>query len=115
MDDQLLTVYLNDHLAAATAARELVKRSLGSSEGKLADFLGRLATEIEADRETLLEVMDRVGARRDPVKVLAGIVAERVGRLKLNGRILESSPLSRVVELEALALGVEGKRSLWTL
>jgi hypothetical protein len=36
------------------------------------------------------------------------------GRLKLNGRILRRSPLSRVVELEALVVGVRGKEALWT-
>jgi hypothetical protein len=36
-----------------------------------------------------------------------------VGRLKLNGRLLGYSPLSRLVELETLALGVHGKLALW--
>jgi len=57
--------------------------------------------------------MVRLGVARDPVKVWAGWLAEKVGRLKLNGRIAGYSPLSRVVELEALGLGVEGKRALW--
>jgi hypothetical protein len=46
-------------------------------------------------------------------KVLAGWAAERVGRLKLNGRVLERSPLSSVIELEGLQLGVRGKWALW--
>ena len=41
-------------------------------------------------------------------------VAELVGHLKLNGRIFERSPLSRVVELETLVVGVRGKEALWT-
>jgi hypothetical protein len=39
--------------------------------------------------------------------------AERAGRLKLNGSLFKYSPLSRLVELEALSLGVEGKLCLW--
>lgn len=40
--------------------------------------------------------------------------AERVGRLKLNGRLRGYSPLSRFVELEFLLMGIEGKKQLWT-
>ena len=39
--------------------------------------------------------------------------AERVGRLKLNGRLVGYSPLARVLELEALMSGVQAKRGLW--
>jgi|SRR5262245_31203383 len=39
--------------------------------------------------------------------------AERLGRLKLNGRLLRRSPLSRVLDLEAMLLGVEGKAAGW--
>ena len=57
--------------------------------------------------------MDRLGARRDPLKQWAGWLAEKAGRLKLNGRLRGYSPLSRVLELEVLVLGIEGKRMLW--
>jgi hypothetical protein len=40
-------------------------------------------------------------------------VAEKVSRLKPNGRLLHRSPLTRVVELEMLRLGVTGKASGW--
>jgi hypothetical protein len=41
-------------------------------------------------------------------------VAEVFGRLKLNGRIFARSPLSSVIELETLVVGVRGKEALWT-
>jgi hypothetical protein len=40
---------------------------------------------------------------------------EKVGRLKPNGRILSRSPLSDVLEVEALRLAVEGKAAGWLL
>ena len=46
-------------------------------------------------------------------KVYAGLVGERVGRLKLNGRLLARSPLSSLEELELLSLGVTGKAAGW--
>ena len=51
-----------------------------------------------------------------PSAIKVGIVrvAERLGRLKLNGRLFERSPLSSVIELETLVVGVRGKEALWT-
>lgn len=111
---RLLAIYLNDHLAAATGARELVRRAASSNrDGSYGSFLERLALEIEEDRRSLLEIMRRLDVGVDWLKVTAGWGAEKLGRLKLNGRLLGYSPLSRVVELEVLALGVAGKLALW--
>jgi hypothetical protein len=48
--------------------------------------------------------------RRNPVKVALAVGAERLGRLKPNGRLVRYSPLSRFVELDILAMGIEGKK-----
>jgi hypothetical protein len=110
----LLAIYLNDHLAAATGARDLARRAASSNRGSsYGAFLERLAAEIDEDRDTLLAIMRALDIGVDRLKVLGGWGAEKLGRLKLNGRVLGYSPLSRVVELEILALGVAGKRSLW--
>jgi hypothetical protein len=45
--------------------------------------------------------------------VAMGWATEKLGRLKLNGEIRDRSPLSPLVELEGMSLGIEGKRSLW--
>jgi hypothetical protein len=112
----LLATYLNDHLAGSTAGLELARRARNSNEGTaLGDFLAELTDEIEADRERLGEVMSAVDAGRDRAKVAAAWAGEKVGRLKLNGSLVSYSPLSRVVELESLRLGVEGKACLWRM
>jgi hypothetical protein len=114
IDKPLLATYLNDHLAGSTLGVELARRARGSNEGTpLGRFLDDLAREIEEDRETLVAIMARLDVGRDRLKVAAGWMGEKVGRLKPNNRLFGYSPLSRLVELEALALGVEGKRSLW--
>ena len=51
--------------------------------------------------------------REKRVRQLAAAVGERVGRLKPNGALSRRSPLSNLVELEAMKLGVTGKLSLW--
>jgi hypothetical protein len=111
----LLAIYLNDHLAGATVGRELARRAAHNNRDTpdWGAFLGQLAREIDADRGSLLTVMGRLNVRVDRLKVLAGWGGEKVGRLKLNGRLRGYSPLSRIVELEGLALGVHGKLSLW--
>ncbi len=80
---------------------------------RLGVFLERLAVEIEEDRTSLLSIMGVLGVGVDLMKLAAGWGAEKAGRLKLNGRLFGYSPLSRVVELEVLALGVRGKLALW--
>src|SRR3954453_6532406 len=109
-----LGTYLNDHLAGATIGRELSRRAAGENRGTpLGDFLEKLHEEIADDRQTLLDVMDALDVGEDHVKTIAARVGERIGRLKPNGNLLSYSPLSRVVELEGLALGVTGKQGLW--
>jgi hypothetical protein len=112
---KLLAIYLNDHLAGATLGLELARRLLGSNQGdpEFGPALAEICAEIESDRETLETVMNRLGVGRSKLKPLAAILGERVGRLKLNGRLRGYSPLSRLDELEILQLGVAGKHRLW--
>lgn len=111
----LLAIYLNDHLAGATVGVELARRLRGSNEDdpEFGPALAEICTEIEADRETLKAVMDRLGVGQSKLKPLAAILGERLGRLKLNGQLRGYSPLSRLDELELLQIGVAGKRRLW--
>ena len=57
--------------------------------------------------------MGWLGIARSRPKMAAAWAAEKVGRLKLNGELTRYSPLSRLLELEGLAVGIEGKRALW--
>ena len=103
-----LSIYLNDHLAGSTAGLQLA-RSIARSHPELRE----LAAEIEEDRETLLDLMRRLGIGEDRVKVAIGWVAEKAGRLKLSGDLVGDTPLNRLEKLEAMSLGVEGKLGMW--
>lgn len=111
----LLGVYLNDHLAGATLGMELARRMTASAEpgSERATVLSQLATEITQDRSALLRIMAALGTRVRGYKVFAAWAGEKTGRLKLNGRLLTRSPLSDVVEAEFLLAGVEGKAACW--
>jgi hypothetical protein len=114
VDHKLLSIYLNDHLAGATAGRELARRVAASNRSDAdGSLLQALAAEVDEDRESLLALMRTLGVGTDRVKVVAGWAGEKLGRLKLNGRLLGYSPLSRLVEIEGLLLGVRGKQKLW--
>jgi hypothetical protein len=110
----LLATYLNDHLAGATAGRELARRAASNNHGSpLGQFLSVLAQEVDEDRDALLALMGELQIGTDRVKVLGGWAAEKLARLKPNGRLLSYSPLSRLLEIEGLLLGVRGKLALW--
>lgn len=113
--DRLLGIYLNDHLAGATLGVELARRLRSSNrgDGEFGEPLAKICAEIEEDYDTLIRLMGRLGVDRNPVKPALARIAERLGRLKLNGQLRGYSPLSRVLELELLATGIGAKLQLW--
>ncbi|HEX2030016.1 MAG TPA: hypothetical protein VHL78_01255, partial [Actinomycetota bacterium] len=114
MTNRYLGIYLNDHLAGAVGGAELARRVISAEkEGAGAEFMVVFLQDIEEDRRELEALMDRLGIVRNPIKTRAAWAAEKVGRLKLNGRLLRRSPLSLLEELEVLQLGVEGKLAMW--
>ncbi len=110
-----LEIYLNDHLAGATGGVELARRLRASNEGDptYGAPLRQVCEEIEADRATLEQVIERLGYSRSRIKPVGAWVAEKLGRLKLNGQLRGYSPLSRLIELEGLLIGITGKIGLW--
>jgi hypothetical protein len=114
MVDKFLGIYMNDQLALGTLWRELARRAQRNNSGtELGEALARVSAAIAEDVETFQQIMHRLGIRIDPLKIGLAVGAERLGRLKLNGRLGTYSPLSRFVELDLLAMGIEGKKILW--
>lgn len=110
----LLAIYLNDHLAGATAGLDLARRLADAHQaGAEGEQLRSLANEVANDRAALIAIMERLGVSVDPIKALLGRIGEKLSRLKLNGYVFSRSPLSTVVELEAMLLGVRGKAAGW--
>ncbi len=115
--DKLLSIYLNDHLAGSTAGVQLARRLLASNrdDPSFGEPLADVCAEVETDREALKETMERLGVSRGSVKPAAAWIGERLGRLKPNGQLAGYSPLSRVVELELLLIGISGKKRMWSV
>lgn len=110
----LLGTYLNDHLGGASAGVEMARRLQKEVRGEEdAEILGELAEEIEEDRQTLERLVESLGTGTNPVKQGAGWLAEKVQRLGIDEKLTGSAYLSRLLQVESLSLGVEGKLALW--
>jgi hypothetical protein len=114
MTTNALEGYLNDHLGGAMLGSDLAEQIRDQNEDNaLGEVMKRLATEIEEDRETLLELMDALDVSRNPVKQVMGWVAEKASRIKFSGATSGEPAFGTFMALETLRLGVAGKRSMW--
>lgn len=109
-----LGTYLNDHLGGATGGLELARRARASNkDNEFGELLEDLVDELEEERDGLISMIKEMGYRRDRLKVAGGWLGEKFARLKPNDSVFSYSPLSRLIELEGLTVGVAGKRSMW--
>jgi hypothetical protein len=112
--DEQLGVYLNDHLAGSAAGMELAEKLRDNNQGtELGNLMAALHHDIEQDRATLEELMRHLEIERHPVKQAAGWMLEKLSRLRLNPALTGSAELTRLLETEALSLGIEGKLAMW--
>jgi hypothetical protein len=114
MNRKMLAIYLNDHMAGSVVGSRLAMRVARQNEDN--DYgtkVAGVAREIEEDRATLRELMDRLGVKRQRLRLGVAWPVEKLMRLKPNGRLVRYSPLSRVLELETLTMGITGKLELW--
>lgn len=110
----LLAIYLNDHFAGATGGLELFRRAADARKNQEEKaVLADLARQVEEDRDALAKIMTDLDVSVDHTRAALGWVAEKVGRLKTNGSLISRSPLSDVLETEAMLLGVRGKAAGW--
>jgi hypothetical protein len=111
MRDPLAT-YLHDHLAGAALAIDLLKSLQRHNEGEpLVQFAKSLLADIEADRDVLRGLTERVGIGSSAFKELTGWLSEKVSRVKLGGR--SPSGFDTFEALEFLQLGIHEKWALW--
>ena len=106
--------YVHDHYVLSRGELELFERS-ARTQGRdwVRAEVAALAREVGEDRAALLALVDELAIRRSPLQEALLSSAERLGRLKPNGTILRRSPLSDLVELEAMSVAVHAKQLLW--
>jgi hypothetical protein len=114
VDRKFLPIYLNDHLAGSLFGTKLAERIVEENEdNEYGREMEPIVEQIADDRRTLREVMDRLDVREHRIRLACGRVTELISRLKPNGKLVGYSPLSRVMELEGLVMGITGKLELW--
>ena len=114
MNDSYLHTYLNDHLAIMKGEVALARRSAASNRGTTGgDFLHRLQNDIRAQCSIVTDLLHRTRGREDRVKQSTIWIAEKLGRFKRNGSLVNFSNLSRVVELETLGATAQERVAMW--
>jgi hypothetical protein len=78
--------------------------------------MSQIAAEIDQERDTLTDIMGRVGASENQVKQATAWVGEKASRLKLSGvggLLGGDDDYGLFMSIETLKLGVVGKLGLW--
>jgi hypothetical protein len=107
-----LIAYLRDHLSGADSAIQVVEhlcQTQGSAEDR--QLFERLAREFKDDRAVVRELVEQLGASPHSVKRAMGAASGHVLAAISGGH---PGDLSLWRTFEALAIGVQGKRCLWT-
>lgn len=114
--DQKLERYLNDHLAGSCGAINLIQLLADHQEIESErDFFLWLKQEVEKDQSLLKELLEKARMEKSVALQIAGTLSEGAGRIKLLWEGLEPGQLGMFEALEVLALGIQGKRLLWSM
>jgi hypothetical protein len=111
MAQEFLSTYLNDHLAGAQAALEIIGLLRKLRDGEV--WQG-IEAEIREDRRELEHLMTATASAPSTVRRAAAWTVEKLAELKMHVDDPSAGANLRRLELiEALAIGVDGKQALW--
>lgn len=114
MADDYIATYLNDHLAGSVVAVELMENLETVYAGQpIADFIAKLRADIEVDILELEALMGQLQISESRTRKASAWLTEKFTQLKLRLDDPTHGDLRLFESLEALSLGIEGKRSLW--
>jgi hypothetical protein len=114
MADDHLAIYLNDHLAGSVVAVELLQHLERAYSGQsVQQFAAELRSDIEDDRRELQSLMGRLNVAESRARQATAWLAEKMTMVKLRLDDWAGGDFRLFEALEALSLGIEGKRALW--
>jgi hypothetical protein len=108
-----LHIYLNDHLAGATAGLDLVKSAAERHDGDLGEFFQQLSDEIGGDYNTLTSLLAQLNAHASGAKEAFAKIGSEVAEAKFSGETVDDPEFGTFLTLETLSIGVEGKLCMW--
>ena len=108
-----LAAYLNDHLAGSVAAIELLDYLIKEQAGqRLEKFLVDLRDDVSADQQVLRDLIHKLGLEESVARKAGAWLMEKLGQAKI--AVAGDERLGLLQALEALALGITGKKLLWS-
>jgi hypothetical protein len=114
MASKHLATYLNDHLAGSVTAIELLAYLASAYAGSdIAQFATTLREDVIADRKVLEELMERLGVPQSAPRKASAWIVEKMAQLKLRWDDPAGGSFRLFEAMEAVSLGIEGKRVLW--
>jgi hypothetical protein len=114
MPNEHVATYLNDHLAGSVAALELLEHIESAHAGTpLERFAAELRADVEADREELVKLMERLQVAESRTRKATAWLAEKVTEFKLRVDDPSDGALRLLETLDAVGIGIDGKRALW--
>lgn len=114
MSKQHVATYLSDHMAGAVAAVELLERLEKAHAGTpLERILSDLRADIHSDRRELEALIGRLGIEASAGRKAAAWLAETMTEIKMRVDDTPKGPLRLLESVEAVSIGIEGKRLLW--
>ena len=114
MADDHLAIYLNDHLAGSVVAVELLQHLERAYTGQSVQrFAEELRADIEDDRRELQKLMKTLNVAESRARQATAWLAEKMTMIKLRLDDWAGGDFRLFEALEALSLGIEGKRALW--
>ncbi len=106
-----LIAYLRDHLSGADMAIRVVHRHVSTHDGNEHGALFRsLSKEFTEDHWIVRTLLMQLGASGRSIKRASGFVSGTMLSVMAGG---EPGQLSLLRTLEALAIGIQGKRCMW--
>jgi hypothetical protein len=106
-----LIAYLRDHLSGSDTAIQVVRRLASTRHStERWPLFRRLSKELEEERSVVRSLLTRLGASGRSMKRVASYASGAMLSVTAGG---EPGDLSLLRTLEALAVGVQGKRCLW--
>lgn len=105
--------YLRIHLTGSAGGIELFSRGERMADAHARTVLRDIRGELIVERHQQLRMARRTGVRPAPLFALGARVGEKVSRLKPNGDPVRRTPLSDLIDLEAMRTAVSGKVAGW--
>ena len=114
MPDRNIRSYLNHHLASSVAGLHALEHLEAAEKGTpMARVLSGLQADCAADRRLLEELRARLKVSENEMSKATAWLGERISRLALPLNEQKGGPLHLLLTLEALELGLAGRRAMW--